>query len=91
VGLSGEVVVDYVAMLEKALGPLRLWPLAYCNDVFGYLPSARTLAEGGYETGGIASVSRPALKIFLPPKSASLRLASAETCHDGCAKKLPEH
>ncbi len=55
VGLSGEVVVDYVAMLEKALGPNRLWPAAYCNDVFGYLPSARVLAEGGYETRGLYS------------------------------------
>jgi hypothetical protein len=53
VGLSGEVVVDYVALLEKALGPNRLWPAAYCNDVFGYLPSARVLAEGGYETRGL--------------------------------------
>jgi hypothetical protein len=55
VGLSGEVVVDYVALLEKALGPNRLWPVAYCNDVFGYLPSARVLAEGGYETRGLYS------------------------------------
>src|SRR5262249_14356069 len=38
VGLSGEVVVDYVPMLEKALGPNQLWVAAYCNDVFGYLP-----------------------------------------------------
>jgi hypothetical protein len=53
VGLSGEVVVDYVALLEKAVGPNRLWPVAYCNDVYGYLPSARVLAEGGYETRGL--------------------------------------
>jgi hypothetical protein len=53
VALSGEVVVDYVALLEKALGPLKLWPAAYCNDVFGYLPSARVLREGGYETRGL--------------------------------------
>ncbi len=55
VGLSGEVVVDYVWLLEKALGPNRLWPAAYCNDVFGYLPSARVLREGGYETRGLYS------------------------------------
>jgi hypothetical protein len=53
VGLSGEVVVDYVTMLEKALGPNQLWVAAYCNDVFGYLPSARVLGEGGYETRGL--------------------------------------
>ncbi|HEV3146247.1 MAG TPA: neutral/alkaline non-lysosomal ceramidase N-terminal domain-containing protein [Gemmataceae bacterium] len=57
VGLPGEVVVDYVTMLEKALGPNQLWIAAYCNDVFGYLPSARVLAEGGYETRGLYSGS----------------------------------
>jgi len=55
VGLSGEVVVDYVTLLEKALGPNQLWLSAYCNDVFGYLPSARVLQEGGYETRGLYS------------------------------------
>jgi hypothetical protein len=55
IGLSGEVVVDYVQLLEKALGPNRLWVAAYCNDVFGYLPSARVLSEGGYETRGLYS------------------------------------
>lgn len=53
VGLSGEVVVDYVTLLERKLGPKPLWLAAYCNDVFGYLPSARVLDEGGYETRGI--------------------------------------
>ncbi len=53
VGLSGEVVVDYVPALEKVLGPGQLWLAAYCNDVFGYLPSARVAAEGGYETRGL--------------------------------------
>ena len=53
VGLSGEVVVDFIPMLEKALGPNQLWIAGYCNDVFGYLPSARVLAEGGYETRGL--------------------------------------
>jgi len=53
--LSGEVVVDYVRLLEDALGPTRLWVLAYTNDVYGYLPSARVLGEGGYETRGLYS------------------------------------
>ncbi len=35
VGLSGEVVVDYVPLVEQAIGPLQLWIAAYCNDVFG--------------------------------------------------------
>jgi hypothetical protein len=53
VGLPGEVVVDYVRLLEERLGPLKLWLSAYCNDTFGYVPSARVLREGGYETRGL--------------------------------------
>ncbi len=53
VALPGEVVVDYVAMFESALGPQRLWIAAYSNDVFGYLPSAKVIDEGGYETRGL--------------------------------------
>ena len=53
VALSGEVVSDYVPLLESALGPLQLWLAAYCNDVFGYFPSARLLKEGGYECRGL--------------------------------------
>jgi hypothetical protein len=56
VALSGEVVVDYVALLEKALGPNQLWLAAYANDYYGYLPSARLLAEGGYETQGLGGI-----------------------------------
>ena len=55
VGLPGEVVVDYLSLLEQTLGPNQLWVAAYCNDVFGYLPSARVLREGGYETRGLYS------------------------------------
>lgn len=53
VGLPGEVVVDYLKLIERAIGPNQLWVVAYANDVFGYLPSARVLEEGGYETRGI--------------------------------------
>lgn len=53
VGLPGEVVVDYVRLIEEAIGPRQLWLSAYCNDTFGYLPSARVLREGGYETRGL--------------------------------------
>jgi hypothetical protein len=53
VALPGEVVVDYVSLIERAIGPLQLWVTAYNNDVFGYLPSARVLEEGGYETRGV--------------------------------------
>ncbi|MEQ1859020.1 MAG: neutral/alkaline non-lysosomal ceramidase N-terminal domain-containing protein [Chthoniobacteraceae bacterium] len=63
VGLSGEVVVDYAALLERTLGPLNLWLSSYCNDAFGYMPSARVLREGGYETRGLFS---PGFGYFAP-------------------------
>ena len=52
-GLSGEVAAEYVPLLAEALGPQRLWLAGYCNDVFGYLITARMLREGGYETIGL--------------------------------------
>lgn len=52
VGLSGEVVGEYVPLIERAVGPGRLWMAAYCHDVFGYLPTAQVLEDGGYETRG---------------------------------------
>ena len=52
-GMSGEVVGEYVPLLRSALGAERLWIAAYCNDVFGYLVTAKILEEGGYETRGL--------------------------------------
>ncbi len=53
VAYSGETVVDYVRLAQARLGPLNLWVSGYNNDVFGYLPTARILREGGYETRGL--------------------------------------
>ena len=53
VGISGEVVSGFAPLMEAALGPERLWVAGYCNQVFGYLPTARIVAEGGYETVGL--------------------------------------
>jgi len=53
VALSGEVVSDFVPLLRKAIGPDRLWLAGYTNRVFGYLPSARIVREGGYEARGL--------------------------------------
>ena len=55
VAISGEVVYDYVPLIEKVIGPLNLWIAGYANESFGYLPSARVIAEGGYETRGLSS------------------------------------
>jgi hypothetical protein len=53
VALPGETVSEFVPLVERALGPRRLWVAAYCNDVFGYLVTAKIIAEGGYETSGL--------------------------------------
>ena len=47
----GEVVVDCALRLAREYPDRRIWAAAYSNDVFGYLPSARVLREGGYEGG----------------------------------------
>lgn len=52
VGLSGEVVGEYVPLIQQAIGPGRLWIAAYCHEVFGYVPTAQVLKDGGYETRG---------------------------------------
>ncbi len=49
VALGGEVVVDYAIRLRRELEGINLWTIAYANDVCGYIGSARTLYEGGYE------------------------------------------
>jgi hypothetical protein len=86
VGLPGEVVVDYVTMLEKALGPNRLWIAAYCNDVFGYLPSARVLAEGGYETRGLYAGGAG----FFDPKAEQVVIETVREVARQAGRKLPD-
>ncbi len=86
VGLAGEVVVDYVSFLERALGPNQLWVAAYCNDVFGYLPSARVLQEGGYETRGLYS-GGPG---FFDPKAQDVLVHKARELAQKVGRKVPE-
>jgi neutral ceramidase len=52
IGLPGEVVVDYSLRLKVELPGAPVWVAAYCNYVFGYVPSERVLREGGYEARG---------------------------------------
>jgi hypothetical protein len=49
--LGGEVVVDYSLRIKSDLGAKNTWIASYANDVMGYIPSRRVLAEGGYEGG----------------------------------------
>jgi hypothetical protein len=86
VGLAGEVVVDYVTLLEKALGPNQLWVAAYCNDVFGYLPSARVLSEGGYETRGIYSGSAG----FFDARAEEVLVQKVRELAKKAGRKLPD-
>jgi neutral ceramidase len=85
VALSGEVVVDYVTFLQKAFGPLNLWIAAYANDVYGYLPSARILEEGGYETRGTYS-GPPG---FFSPKSQDVLVSAVREMAGKAGRKMP--
>jgi hypothetical protein len=50
VAISGEVVVDYALAIKRKYGG-GTWVAGYTDSVFGYVPSARVLREGGYEGG----------------------------------------
>ena len=49
IALGGEVTVGYALQLKEELGPKTTWVVAYSNDVMSYIPTAKILAEGGYE------------------------------------------
>src|SRR5204862_5881737 len=84
VALSGEVVVDYVPLIEQAIGPLQLWIAAYCNDVFGYFPSARVLREGGYECRGLYMAPG-----FFAPNAQDLLVATVRDVAQRAGRSLP--
>lgn len=53
VGMPCETLGGYVPLLQDALGHRKLWVAGYTNDVCGYLPTAKVLTQGGYETRGL--------------------------------------
>jgi hypothetical protein len=60
IALGGEVVVDYSLRFKRQYGADDTWVMGYANDVMGYIPSERVLAEGGYEGGGaMVNYGRP--------------------------------
>jgi hypothetical protein len=63
VGLSGEVPVGYAFGAEEILSARRVWVTGYSHEVFGYLPTARIIEEGGYEARGLLP---PGLGYFAP-------------------------
>ena len=48
--VAGEVVVDYSRRLKRMLAADHPWPIGYAYEVPCYIPSARLIKEGGYET-----------------------------------------
>lgn len=48
--LGGEVVVDYSRRLKRLLASDHPWLVAYAYETPCYIPSARLIKEGGYES-----------------------------------------
>ncbi len=48
--VGGEVVVDYSRRLKRTLADDHPWTIGYAYEVPCYIPSARVLKEGGYES-----------------------------------------
>ena len=59
---------------------------AYCNDVFGYLPSARVIGEGGYETRGTYS-GTPG---FFDAKAEDVLVGAVRDLARKAGRKVPE-
>ena len=85
VALPGEVVNEYVPLVEAAIGHRKLWIAGYANDCFGYLPTARVLAEGGYETRCLYTVPG-----FFPPEVEQVVLAKVRQIAEKVGRTVPE-
>jgi len=85
VGLPGETVNGYVPLVEDAIGHRKLWVAGYANDDFGYLPTKKVLAEGGYETRGlIPDVG------FFTPEAEDVVVAKVRRMAEKAGRTLPE-
>lgn len=51
VTMAAEITVEYGLRFKKELGAHfdHVLPIAYCNDIIGYVPAKRQIPEGGYE------------------------------------------
>jgi hypothetical protein len=49
VGVSAEVVTEYGPLVRTAFDGRISIPVGYIDEVYGYLPTARMVREGGYE------------------------------------------
>jgi len=48
--MAGEVVVDYARRIKRLLAHDHPWPIGFAYEVPCYIPTARLIKEGGYET-----------------------------------------
>lgn len=48
--MGGEVLVDYSRKIKRLLAQDRPWTIGYAYEVPCYIPSARVIKEGGYES-----------------------------------------
>jgi len=85
VGLPGETVNGYVPLVEDAIGHRKLWVAGYANDDFGYLPTKKILAEGGYETRGLISDTG-----FFTPEAEDAVLAKVRQMAEKAGRTLGE-
>ena len=51
VALAGEMSVEYGLRLVREFGHQFdfIWPIAYANEIIGYVPVERQYSESGYE------------------------------------------
>lgn len=85
IALSGEVVNGYVPLVETTIGPRKLWIAGFSNDCFGYLPTAKVLAEGGYETRCL--YTEPG---FFPPEVEGVVLAKVRQMAEKAGRAMPD-
>jgi hypothetical protein len=85
VALPGETVSEFVPLVERALGPRRLWVAGYSNDDFGYLVTAKIIAEGGYETRGLFEEVG-----FFSPQAQDVLLAKVRQLAEKAGRKLAQ-
>jgi hypothetical protein len=51
-GFTAEMVTEYVSHIDRLFPQVVTIPVGCVGSVFGYLPTDRMLADGGYEAGG---------------------------------------
>lgn len=65
IALGGEVVVDYALRFKREYGATT-WVAGYTNDVMGYIPSARVLAEDkpGHPRGRVGYEGNTSMYVY---------------------------